>query len=147
MEMTMKVLIAAAAAVAAIAAAGTAAAQPYGYGGPYGNSPYGYGQDRFGRAPSSGVAQRFAQRIDEGARSGALTDSEARSLFTRLETTRQLEMRYGRDGYISPSEARALDSRWASLDRRLFAELNDRQYRNGYGYGYGYNDRYNYYRR
>jgi hypothetical protein len=146
MEMTMKVLIASAAAAAAIAAAGSAAAQPYGYGAPYGNSPYGgYGQGRFAPGPSAGVAQRFAQRIEQGARSGALTDSETRNLFSRLESARRLEMRYGRDGYISPSEARTLDRRWSDLDRRLYADLNDRQYRRGYGYGY--NDRYSPYRR
>ena len=124
--MTSRVVIAAAAAVAA-ASAGTktgiampAAAQTWGpdYGRqtPYGQngySQYGYGQNGFARGPSNYASQRIAQRIENGVRNGSLTASEARSLHNRLEAVVRLEIRYGRDGYISPNEGRELDRRYA----------------------------------
>jgi hypothetical protein len=134
----MKALFASAAALAVVAVALPAAAQSwdpgYGRGAPYGDA---YGRNGFARGPNNFAADRIAQRIDQGFRNGALTPNEARNLQSRLESVRQLEWRYGRDGYISPSEGRALDRRYADLESRVYAQLRDND-RRGYGYGYGY---------
>ena len=125
----MKALVASAAVLAAIAVAAPAAAQTWGPG---------FGRDGFARGPTNTAGEQFARRIDNGFRTGALTASEARSLTNRLENVRQLEWRYGRDGYISPSEARELDRRYADLDYRIQRQGWDNQRRDRYGYGYGY---------
>lgn len=135
----MKALIASAALVAAIAVAAPASAQTWGGRGFDNRAPYGdvYGRDGFARGPNNGVTEQFARRIDNGYRTGVLTPNEARSLTNRLETIRQLEWRYGRDGYISGSEGRELDRRLAELDRRLQRDTFDNQRNDRYGYGYG----------
>ena len=134
MEMIMKALFASVAAVAALSAAVPAAAQSWGgqYNRQYDNYGGQYRDDFRGRGADS---DRIAQRIDMGVRNGSLTRSEAARLHAQLRQVQQLEWRYGRDGRITPNEARELDNRYARLQVRLRVERhdNDRAYGSGYG--------------
>jgi hypothetical protein len=94
----------------------------------------GFGRGAYDNRGGSGQIER---RIERGIRDGSLTRGEANRLRDRLQDLRRLEWRYGRDGFISGSEGRELDRRYAELNRRLFVERRDDDYR---GY-YGRNDR------
>lgn len=115
----MKALIASVAAVAALAAALPAAAQPWG-----------------GRGQGQSDSARIEQRIEMGARNGALTQREVFSLRRQLQEIRQIEWRYARNG-VNAREARELDRRYADLSARVRFERRDGQTNRGYGYGYG----------
>jgi len=50
----------------------------------------------------------ISQRIDEGVRSGRITQREARSLHSRERDVARLEARFKRDGVFTPQERRQL---------------------------------------
>lgn len=127
----MNKFLAAAAIVASLGVALPAAAQTYG------------GYDRGYNTGFNGGGLRsdrgIEARIERGLRDGSLTQSEARNLSRQLDEIHRLEWQFSRNG-VSPSEARTLAQRYASLENRLRAERRDRDTRwgdRGYGQGYG----------
>ena len=71
------------------------------------------------------------RRIDQGLRSGQLTEREARRLRDEFNEIARLEYRYRRDGRLSPYERAALDREFDQLAAQIRWERNDRQ---RYGY-------------
>ena len=72
-------------------------------------------------------AERIEQRIDNGARDGSLTWSEARDLRARLHNIERLESDYARNG-MSSWEYRDLDRRFDALASDLYSQRRDYQY-------------------
>jgi hypothetical protein len=82
-------------------------------------------------APYQPLAQRTAmleQKINQGARNGALTRSEVDSLRVGLARIRLIEAQYRRGG-INRFEQQDLDRRFANLARHVRVERNDRDTR------------------
>ena len=77
------------------------------------------------------LSQRTAmleQKINQGARSGALTRAEADSLRVGLARIKLFEAQYRRGG-INRFEQQDLDRRFDNLARHVRVEKNDRDYR------------------
>jgi hypothetical protein len=103
-------------------------------------------------APYQPLHQRTAmleQKINQGARNGALTRAEVDSLRVGLARIKLIEAQYRRGG-INRFEQQDLDRRFANLARHVRVERNDRdrrgdRFERGRGYGNGsYADRGNY---
>jgi hypothetical protein len=133
-----KVLISLAAAGSALALATPATAQyyqqPY-----YGGQPYGYGYGYNNRAQMQRDLQQIRISADNLARTGRLTNREARDLFSDINAAERALYRTN-----TPWEARALNDRLARIRHEL-RRYSDYDYgRRGYGWnGYnGYNNGY-----
>jgi hypothetical protein len=133
-----KLLVTIAAAGTALAFATPASAQyfpqpaygaPYGnaYGNPYGNG-YGYGPVRYQRE-----IQAIRLQMNELARAGRLTRSEAWDLDNDIRSAERSIYRSGRGG-MSPWEARNLDGRIWNLRSELkrYSDYDGRRWGNGY---------------
>lgn len=103
----MKKLLIAAVAVSALGAAAPSLAQGLGAG------------DR---------ADRIAERIDRGVRTGQLTWTEARGLRNQLRRVERLEARYRYNG-LTGWEARDLQRRYHALSSDVRFQRHDYQYR------------------
>lgn len=57
----------------------------------------------------------ISQRIDEGVRSGRITQREARRLLSRERDIARMETRFKRDGVVTPQERRQLRSELTRL--------------------------------
>ncbi|HEY5579999.1 MAG TPA: hypothetical protein VIK56_02385 [Rhodoferax sp.] len=57
----------------------------------------------------------ISQRIDEGVRTGRITQREARSLRSRERDVARLEARFKRDGVVTPQERRQLGNALTKL--------------------------------
>lgn len=73
---------------------------------------------------------RISQRIDEGVRSGRITQREARRLHSRERVIAQHEASFKSDGVVSPRERRQLRSELKALNDEV-----ERMIRNGRGRG------------
>jgi ElaB/YqjD/DUF883 family membrane-anchored ribosome-binding protein len=73
---------------------------------------------------------RISQRIDEGVRSGRITQREARRLHSRERVIAQHEASFKSDGVVSPRERRQLRSELKTLSDEV-----ERMIRNGRGRG------------
>ena len=77
--------------------------------------------------------QNISQRIDEGVRSGRITQREARSLHRSEREIARHEVAYKRDGVVTPQERRQLREELVRLNDELNRMMrNDRGDRNNY---------------
>lgn len=122
----MKKILMAMTALGAIAAAAPASAQ-------YANANVNAG----GAVGIDNRIARIEQRIDAGIRAGTISRAEARDLRLRLRDIRQLDYRYGRNGYTQ-AERRDMQARLRAFRDQL--QMADGRRGNGQ-YG-AYDDRY-----
>lgn len=77
--------------------------------------------------------QNISQRIDEGVRSGRITQREARSLHRSEREIARHEVAYKRDGVVTPQERRQLREELVRLNDEVNRMMrNDRGDRNSY---------------
>lgn len=80
--------------------------------------------------------QNISQRIDEGVRSGRITQREARRLHRSEREIARHEVAYKRDGVVTPQERRQLREELVRLNDEvnwmMRNDRNDRNDRNGY---------------
>jgi TolA-binding protein len=74
---------------------------------------------------------RIAQRIEQGARNGALTRPEAQRLRSQLREIERLEQNYRRNG-LSNFERNDLERRLDNLSARVSNQRHDDQRRGGH---------------
>lgn len=72
---------------------------------------------------------RIQARIDQGVRSGRLTQHEAERLRIQEMELYRLEARFNADGYLSMGERRQLRDEVAMLDRDIDRLMTNRRYR------------------
>jgi hypothetical protein len=133
-----KVIISLAAAGAALAIATPAAAQ-YQYRAPYGNA-YAYGYNN--RAQMQNELQQIRYQADNLARQGRLNRSEARDLYSDIQSA-QIQIARSNN---SPWATRALNEKIARIryEVRRYADYDGNRYGNRYSnnnYNSGYYDR------
>jgi Ni/Co efflux regulator RcnB len=83
-------------------------------------------------APWQSINQRQAnleRRIDQGIRSGALNRNEAQRLRGQFREISRLEANYRRSNGLSLRERTDLDRRFDALSRRINVQKDDRQQR------------------
>lgn len=88
------------------------------------------------------ISQRqtqLEQRINQGVRSGQLTQGEASRLRAEFRSIVQLEQNYRRSAPgLTAAERRQLDQRFDALSRKIRAERQDSQTRPGAGHDNGW---------
>ncbi|MGA0606301.1 hypothetical protein ACO2Q0_09900 [Phenylobacterium sp. VNQ135] len=120
----LAIALAAATALAATAGAGAASAQGW-----YGGS--GWRDDRGEWVHIERRKMQLDRRIDQGLRSGQLTNREAMRLRAQFNDIARMEYRYGRNG-LSPREMAELDRRFDRLAAQIRWERRDDDRRYGY---------------
>jgi|SRR5665647_285674 len=82
-----------------------------------------------GNAPGIDNRQfNIGERIDEGVRSGRITQREARKLHSRERDIARQEARFKRDGVVTPQERRKLQNELAALSNEVQRMMsNDRR--------------------
>ncbi len=129
---TLAMALAAATALTAAGVAGSAAAQPYGQ--PYNDRGWyerGWHDDRGEWVHIERRKMQLDRRIDQGLRSGQLTNREAIRLRSQFDEIARMEYRYSRNG-LSPREMAELDRRFDRLAAQIRWERRDDQRRYGY---------------
>lgn len=121
---TLAMALAAATALTVSAGAGAAAAQGW-YGG------NGWHDDRGEWVHIERRKMQLDRRIDQGLRSGQITNREARRLHDQFNDIARVEYRYSRNG-LSRSEMADLDRRFDRLAAQIRWERRDDDRRYGY---------------
>ena len=116
--------------ISALAAASLAAVVTPALAQPYGGASYGRYENGDGYGNINARQAELARRIDDGARRGDLTRSEASSLRHELRSLEWLEQRYRNSGYngrsgLSPSERADLDRRLDILAQKVERDRHD----------------------
>lgn len=79
-----------------------------------------------GNAPGIDNRQfNIGERIDEGVRSGRITQREARRLHSRERDIARQEARFKRDGVVTPQERRKLQNELAALSNEVQRMMNN----------------------
>lgn len=121
---TLAMALAAATALTVSVGAGAAAAQGW-YGG------NGWNDDRGEWVHIERRKMQLDRRIDQGLRSGQITNREARRLHDQFNDIARVEYRYSRNG-LSRSEMADLDRRFDRLAAQIRWERRDDDRRYGY---------------
>ena len=74
----------------------------------------------------------ISQRIDEGVRSGRITQREARRLLSRERDIARQEARFKRDGVVTPQERRQLQNQLTKLRQDVQRAMNNNRRGRGY---------------
>lgn len=79
------------------------------------------------------LEERVSRRIDQGVRSGRITQREARQLQRRERDLAQLEQRLRADGRLTPGERHKVREQWRVLENDVERMMENARYNNNGG--------------